>query len=250
MGESGGRSLIGKLALMGGRITANGTLAGIGSGGEGGEVQSLIFAGSRLSIRCAANGTNFPVNASSILFSNASVIFETPGDRLFGVSPGKTGRLNLAVLFGAATSHLSEPLSNLSTPLLQVGRLSSALSGDLTLCVTADSGDPREHCFEIQSPSLRSLIVTVGFPGLCSVTLSNATASGFLESSEGLSSFEVASDPFFISEGHFVFAPRPTPTPTPTEVFTPPLRFPFHSRRMLILRFGWFFLWRLAPLQE
>jgi hypothetical protein len=246
---------------MGGRITAEGTLAGIGSGGEGGDVGLLTFSRSGLFVRCAANRTKFPINASSICFSNSSVIFETPGDRLFGVSPTQTGRLDLAILYGEATSQWSESVSALNAMLLQIGNLSSPPSGDWTLQIASISGDFEGPSFEIRSSVLRSLIVTVDFRGNCWVSASNATVSGFFETPEGGWSFGVESDRLFIPEGDFVFAPRPTPDPTPTQTasrtapptptapFTRSLLFPFHARRMVILQFGWFLFWRPIHLQ-
>jgi hypothetical protein len=203
----------------------------------------LTFSGNDLRIACAAGGTKFAVNASSIRFSNASVIIETPGDRLFGVSPVQFGGLKLTILFGSATSNLSERLSKLNATLLQIGRLNPALSGDLTLCVRAisgDSGDSGDRCLAIGSGRVESLIFTIPMRGTHSVTASNATVDFILATPGGVSSFEVDSDRFFIPEGHFVLL-----RPTPTQAFTPPLLFPFQSRRMLILRFGWFFLWGL-----
>jgi hypothetical protein len=234
-----GSSSIGTLALIGGRIAADGGLAGIGSGGEGGDVGLLTFAGSGLFVRCAADGPKIPINASSIRFSNSSVIFETPGDRLFGVSPTQIGRLDLAILYGAATSEWNESVLGLNSTLLQIGNLSSPLSGDWTLRVSSVSGASGEHSFAIRSSGVRSLIVTVGFRGNCSVSASNATVSGFFETPEGVSTFGIESDRLFIPEGSFVFAPRPTPT----AVFTRSLLFPFHGRRMMIIQFGWFLLW-------
>jgi hypothetical protein len=230
---------------MGGRITADGPLAGIGSGGEGGEVGMLTFSGSDLRIACPANGTKLPVSASSIRFSNASVIIETPGDRLFGVNPAQLGGLKLTILFGSATSNLSEPLSKLNATLLQIGRLNPALSGDCTLCVRALSSDSGDRCLAIGSSRVESLIFSIPLRGTHSVTASNATVDFILATPGGVSSFEVDSDRFFIPEGHCKFFGR-----TPTQAFTPPLLFPFQSRRMLILRFGWFFLWGLGRPHE
>jgi hypothetical protein len=82
---------------MGGRINANGTLAGIGSGCEGGEVKLLIFSGNAV-LTCDTNLTKLPINASSIVISIASLIFTTAHNRLFGVSPSNFHLFKLANL--------------------------------------------------------------------------------------------------------------------------------------------------------
>jgi hypothetical protein len=233
---------------MGGRITANGALVGIGSAGQGAEVEVLTFAGSGLFARCTAGETKVPVNASSIVFSNASVIFETPGDRLFGVNPSQAGSLKLTILFGTAVTNWGEPLSGLTISLLQIGSLSPVLSGDWALCVIAISGNGGDDCVAIQSAGVHAMIVTVGSPGIYSVSASNATVIGLLATPGGVSAFEVASDPLFEAEGVFGFVPRPTPIPISTGTFTPALLSSIEARRTFIISFGWFVLWVWIPL--
>jgi hypothetical protein len=149
-----GSSTVGALSLLGGTIRANGTLAGIGSGGDGGEVGRVVFSGT-IALICNAAKAKFPVNASSILLSNASLIFGTDGDRLFGSSPSREGWLELTILYGRATSREAEAVSGLNAAFLQIGNLSFSPPVDLEgspawrwiFCVSG-SGD--EQCSAMQ----------------------------------------------------------------------------------------------------
>jgi hypothetical protein len=113
---SGGASTVEALSVLGGTIRANGVLAGIGSGGE------VSFSGT-VALICNAEGTQLPIHASSNLLSDASLIFVTQGNQLFGVSPLHVGWLNLTILYGSATSAESEPLAGLNRVMLQIGSL-------------------------------------------------------------------------------------------------------------------------------
>jgi hypothetical protein len=107
---------------MGGRITANVTLVGIECGGEDGEVKLVRFAGKAV-LTCEANATKFPVNASSIQFLNASLVFTTSYNRLFDVDPSSSELLKLMVRYEDVTKENSESLSRVSTTFLQSGNV-------------------------------------------------------------------------------------------------------------------------------
>jgi hypothetical protein len=91
--------------------------------GERAGVGQLTFS-ETASLICDASGTAFPINASSILLSNASLIIGTHGDRLFGVSPFRQGWLNLNILDGAATLDDFTRLSTLTSVILELENLS------------------------------------------------------------------------------------------------------------------------------
>jgi hypothetical protein len=95
-GREQGISRIGLLSVMDGMIRAKETLAGIGSGGEGGNVELLRFSGNPV-ITCDADFAKFPINASSIVFTNASLIFTTPRNRLFGAVPSSSNLTKLVI---------------------------------------------------------------------------------------------------------------------------------------------------------
>jgi hypothetical protein len=84
-GSGTGSSIVVNLSILGGTITANGALDGIGSGGNRGSVKQLTFSGKAVLICSSAGTGTFPVNAASILFSDASAIFVTHHAPLFGV---------------------------------------------------------------------------------------------------------------------------------------------------------------------
>jgi hypothetical protein len=234
-GGSGGISFVETLSVLGGNMTANGTLAGIGSGGEGGEVQKLKFSGNAV-LTCDAIATKFPVNASSIVFSNGSFLFVTPRDRLFGVSPTSSDLLNLVIVYGDVTNEESEPLSKLNATLVQIGNVTSPHLNDWMVCV---SGDGYEDCHETGSPVVQSLIVSVPPAGNYLVKMSSNGTSGFLEREEGVSTFTVASNHSFVSEARFV--PFATQTPTSRLTFSP--QFDFFPMRVLLREVGYFVAW-------
>jgi hypothetical protein len=157
-GESAceGRLFIEHLSVLGGKITANGTLTGIGSGGEGGEIQFLKFSGNT-SLTCDADLTKFPVNASSIFLSKASLIFTTPRNRLFGVSPSSSGLLNLVIVYESVTTQWSEPLSQLNATFVQIGSITALSARDWTICVC---GECQQECYLAQSSVVKSLTMS------------------------------------------------------------------------------------------
>jgi hypothetical protein len=184
-------------------MMANGALAGIGSGGEGGEVQLLKFSGNTV-LTCNANVTQFPVNASSIVFSNGSFLITTPRNRLFGISPSSSDFLNLVIVYWNVTSEESELLSKLNTTLLQIGNVTIPQSSDWMVCV---SGVDQEECHQTGSSVVKSLIVSIPSEGNYSMKMYSDVSSGVLETEKGVSIFVIASARSFVSEAHFLRFP-------------------------------------------
>jgi hypothetical protein len=234
-GGSRDKSFIGTLAITGGRITANGTLAGIGSGGEGGEVKLLKITGNAV-LTCDANFTKFPVNASSIVLTTASLVFTTPRNRLFGVSPSSSGSLNLVIVYGNVTMQGSEPISKLNATFLQIGKVTAPLSNDWTVCT---SGGNREACYATHSPVVRSLLVSIPSQGNYSSRMFSDALSGFLERDGSQSTFVVAGTRSFVASAHFVLV-LATQAPTPTGTFTISLPSRLSSKKTFLIRFGCF----------
>jgi hypothetical protein len=233
VGNNGGFSFVETLSIMGGRVTANGTLAGIGSGNEGSEVKQLKFTGNAV-LTCDTNRAKVPVHASSIVLTNASLIFTTPRNRLFGVSPSCSGLLNLVIVYENVTTAGSELLSNLNATFLQIGNITAPLSNDWTVCI---SGENHEACYVTHSSVVKSLIVSIPSQGNYSFKMSSDALSGVLERDGGLSSFIVAGTRSFVADAHFVPFPA---TQTPTETFTIPWQPRPFSRGFSIFRFGGF----------
>jgi hypothetical protein len=185
---------------MGGRITAKGALVGIGSGGEGGEIELLRFSGKSV-LTCDARLGKFPVNASSIIFTNSSVVFATAGNRLFGVNPSSFDLFSLVIVYGNVTTKGEERLSNLNATLLQIGNLTVPPSSRWMVCVSDES---YEDCYLTRSSVMKSLIVSVRSEGNYSVKLFSETTSGFLKIDQDVSLFEVASNRSFVTNASFV----------------------------------------------
>jgi hypothetical protein len=195
-----GTSLIQTLSIMGGRITANGTLTGIGSGGNGGEVEMLRFSGTA-ALLCDANSTAFVINASSIELIDCALIFTTPHNQLFGISPSSSGSLNLAILFGGVTSKGSEPLTNLNGTFLQIGNVNLPDKELWTICI---SGKKYEHCIESPSRTIRSILFSTDGPGNRLIRAFSANLSGFLVPGDGCGPFIAESNLSFFPSAQFV----------------------------------------------
>jgi hypothetical protein len=243
-GSSSSPSVIETLSILGGRIKANGTEAGLGSGGDGSEVTVLTLGGSAV-LLCDANASKFPVNASSIVFADASLTFETPRNRLFGVSPLRKGSLNLTLLYWSVTSNGGEPLSFLNGIFLQIGNANfpASESWDRSFCV---SGVDHEYCSGIVSNEVKSLIVSVPSANNYSMKAVGGGVSGFFEIHPSLSVFEVLSDSSFFANAYFVFSSTAEPTasataaiPTPTAHFTVYFQAFFHPKKLWIIGLGW-----------
>jgi hypothetical protein len=209
-GTSQRLSRVGILSILDGTITANGPLASIGSSGEGSEVQLLRFSGNAMLI-CNTDATKYPVNASSIVFSNASLVFATSGNRLFGVSPSSSALFDLAIVYESVTVQNNEPFSKLNATFLQIGNLTIPRSSHWTFCV---SGMGHNDCFLTRSSIVKSLVMRVPSAGNYLVKAFNDVTSGFLETSEGISILSVSSNRSFISECHFVADATSTVSPT------------------------------------
>jgi hypothetical protein len=119
-GMAGGRSVVGTISLLGGTIRVISKLSGIRSGGEGGEVKLLAFTGNVHLICNVKSFTKFSVNASSIIFSNASILFETQRDQLFGAPPRSLNSLDLTIEYENMTSRNIESLWGLAGTFLQI----------------------------------------------------------------------------------------------------------------------------------
>jgi hypothetical protein len=242
---AGGASTVAVLSILGGTIRANGTLAGIGSGGNGGAVGRVIFSGTAALI-CNGGPGKFAVSASSIVLSNASVIFGTAAARLFGVSPSREGPLSLAILYGSVTSSQAEPLSSLNAPILQIGNVSfhPPREGDCvgwTFCVSASDA---ENCIAAHFTEVRevkSVVLSIPSLGSYSIRALLDGSARVLETPDESSLLTVSSNFSFIPVARFVFPPRSaTALPSSTETFTVPLRGGFRSERTLIFRFSFF----------
>jgi hypothetical protein len=195
---------------MGGRITANGALTGIGSGGQGGDVKRLIFSGNA-ELLCNADSPSFVVNASSIELTNCSLVFTTPRKRLFGASPSNSGSLNLTILFGDVTSEGDEPLTRLNATFLQIGKLSLPDKESWSFCI---SGMRDERCIRSEARTVQSLLFSTDGPGNYSVRAFAESLSGFLVPGDSCAPFVVESNLSFFPSAKFVSSYEPTPTAT------------------------------------
>jgi hypothetical protein len=216
------------LSFSGGRIVADGGLVGIGSHGEGGLVQSLRFSGNPVLI-CNTKVGTFPVNATSVVLSDASLIFVTQGNRLFGASPSQQRSLNLTILYGNVTWEGSEPLSRLNANFLQIADFKLPLSDEWVLCI---SGENHERCFGTETLVPKGIILSVPSKGNYSIRATDGNLSAILETPDYNQVFEVNSILSFVQEAGWPIrvasgtvtvshSPENTPWPaTPTE--TPP----------------------------
>jgi hypothetical protein len=94
--------------------------------------------------------------------SNASLVFRTSRNRLFGVSPSSSNLSDLVIVYGTVTTQENEPLSELNATLLQIGNVTAPRSSDWTVCISNES---REACYVTHSSLVQSLIVSVPSQG-------------------------------------------------------------------------------------
>jgi hypothetical protein len=66
------------------------------------------------------DSTKFPVNASSIVFSNASLVFTTPHNRLFGVSLLCSNLFDLVIVYENVTTQAKESFSKLGATFFYI----------------------------------------------------------------------------------------------------------------------------------
>jgi hypothetical protein len=188
-------------------IIVNGKISAIGSSKPGiGGTDSLTFSGvSELSAYSTAD--SFPIDASSIIFANASVIAQTSGSRVFGRSPVGSGDSELSLLYQSVTASGSEPLSGFGGHFLQIGELNFPDIGDWHLRIFAHSYE-RSFPVIVGPSKLASLIMSVPAAGDYRVDAVSGSANGYLESIS--SGFVFAVDGFsFVAEAHFVEGPSP-----------------------------------------
>jgi hypothetical protein len=249
-GIQSGSSTVEFLSVLGGTIRSDGVLVGIGSGGEGSETRRVTFSGT-VAVICNADGTKFPINASSILLSDASLIFVTQGDRLFGVSPSHEGWLNLTILYGSTTSPEAEPLLGLNAAILQIGNLSfnppidwhGSAALPCTFCISraGDGGCIATHSTEVTE--VESAVLSLPSSGSYSIRAMLDGWIGVFETPEGVSLVNISSNFTFIEEGQLVWFQAMTSSPSPTASFTVALIVFLHSRKMIFqLLFGFLFV--------
>jgi hypothetical protein len=104
------------------------------------------------------------VNASSLVFSDASLAFITNGAPLFGLAPSHQGVVDVVIAYCAVTSKGSERLSPMEGPYVNVGSLSipdGVNRSSVDFCVRKGlcSGEsPFERCFVDRDGQIRSII--------------------------------------------------------------------------------------------
>jgi hypothetical protein len=137
------------------------------------------------------------VNASSIVLSDASWIFATHGNQLFGATPSVQGLLNLTIIYGAVTSEDVERVSSLHLTMIQIGNVTLPPSDFWTLCTSRLCRTGSENCFKTESFEIKSLLVTVESPGNYSIRAFKGSLSGFLVTE--------AADPLYAVDSHVTF---------------------------------------------
>jgi hypothetical protein len=229
------------LSILGGTIRANGTLAGIGSGGDGCRVGRLTFGGTAVMICSSADAGKFPVNAASIRFLDASAVFVTPRAPLFGVRPLHQGKLNLTLVYQTAMADKTELLPNSPAIFLQILNLTLP-PGRCEFCIFSAAST---RWFGTEPTIVRSLIVSVPSEGNYSIRARAEDFTGFLAIAHDDFAFDVASNSSIVSDAYFVADATRTASlrATATSTFTLSI---FGSSRQNPVRFlaiGRFLFW-------
>jgi hypothetical protein len=161
------------------------------------------------------------MNASTILLSNASVLFETDQNRLFGAEPLGFGGVSVVIIYGTITTKNSEPLSrlNIGKRFLQIGNLTLPGIDPWTFCVSLIGSFETAQCFKSDLTGVKSFIVSVSNIGNVFIEASNGVFAGFLSKVDGSGFFEVSEIYNFVDEARFsFFTNTPTPTPSGTSI--------------------------------
>jgi hypothetical protein len=209
------------MTIENGNITANGGTtggAGIGTGSisqSGNAMVGLLNLSGTAALIC--NGTAAAAIApSSILISNASLLFVTDGARLFGVSPSGAG--DILILYRSTTNEGTELLWGLDSSFLHIGNVSVPRDDGWRFCVS-EEGFGRCHGREFSG--VKSLIASVPGNGSYCVLAESSTFIGSLWPSDTDSVFEVISNYSFFPTAHFVVFASVTPLPSVTPLATP-----------------------------
>jgi hypothetical protein len=132
-----------------------------------------------------------------------------------------------------------EPLSFLNSPFLQIGNISLPRAAFWTFCIGSDSD---EECFRSWSGEVMSVIVSVPSLNNYNVKVMSDCMTGFLETTTGVSTFEVGSNLSFFEDAHFVASNIATATAAQTALstatFTVSLQKLFRPRKICMIGFG------------
>jgi hypothetical protein len=224
LGIQSGRSTVGTIMLSNVSGIAHGCVAGIASSGDGSEVGRLLFSG-RCILACNASSGEFAVNATSILLSNASVVFTMAHNRIFATTPHELGQVFMAILYDVVTTENIEPLSGADHPFLQIGNVSLPVSTPWLFCVSAVDGLGSEWCFDSGASVVRSILVSISNVGNYSIGAASRSFQGFLERFDGSPFFEILSISTFVDEARFQFFRTLSATPAASRTMIASYRF-------------------------
>jgi hypothetical protein len=188
------------------------------------------------------------VNATSIVIADASLVFETEGNRLFGSSPSSTNLIDLTIFYHRATVLGEEPLSELQTAFLQIGNLNISENNDEKWTFYISNGE-YERCIAALSANVTSVVLSVPSFSNYSIGAFTDQRRGHLEWN-GNPVFEVNSNISFFETPLFVpirsisqaeTPPRPSHSaPTETSSFSKSLLLSVTPSKIIIL---FFFIW-------
>jgi hypothetical protein len=199
VGAGGESSRIEKLAIVNGRLDANGKQSAIGSTGSTGIVDDLRLIGSAV-LRCNSMDEN-PVKASNLQFSGASLVFLTDKNRLFEKSPSTLGWANISILYGTVTTSVIEPLSELNDTFLQIGNVAFPAEGVWKICLSSQTFN---RCLEYASSAMKSLLFSVPKKDFYEIIITQKSDSYALYPSEGVWLFNVDSNITFFPNAYWV----------------------------------------------
>jgi hypothetical protein len=163
-------------------------------------VRFLRFSGICFIVCDAEHG----INASSIMFSDASSTFIRNDTPLFGTTPSHQSEVDMVIAYRAVTFDGGEHLSSAEGPYLHVGHLSipeSEDSSSLDFCVRkgfCSGGKPFERCFDDTNGWILSVIVRSSHKGRYSFPVRIDRHEGNFVTSDRTTDLELDLDPSFI----------------------------------------------------
>jgi hypothetical protein len=191
-----------EITITGSTITVSSSIKSpaIGTGTRGG---GLTFIGDNV-VNSSSSSAGPAVQASSIRFLNASVVFIAESMPALNTTTTTVDFCDLVIFYRTTTNNFTENLSLLFNPFLHIGHLDIQTYESGTLCIAKDE---EERCFAQYRRGLLSSVVSTF--GMGEHVLSGVLDHhhGVLQAEDGISVVNISSSYTYIPVVKFTFRP-------------------------------------------
>jgi hypothetical protein len=200
-----GTVFVANITIVNGNITATGSGAAVGVGDSDGNsmVAAINIGHGRTEITATPGGGACSIVADSIAIANAQLTVKAPSAPAFGSLPS-AAESDLTVLYGNATSAISEPLARCPGSFLQIGELTLPLGRKWNIAIRSDS---TVKTVEIDFSRVKSLLTSLEGAGAYRLTAASGVKNGSLVTVDGSDVFTVDSTAVFFPVARFVASP-------------------------------------------